>query len=108
MIEIIYDRKKLSLKAKGHAKSGEAGHDLVCAAATILVYTLASNVEQMCANHSKVRRPVIKLAEGDAKITCSPVHGMTAIATLTFDIVCSGFDLLAQKYPDNVRYSVVG
>ena len=43
MIDVTYDRKRLILKVKGHAHSGEAGHDLVCAAASILVYTLAAN-----------------------------------------------------------------
>ena len=32
MIDVIYDRKRLIVKVKGHAQSGEAGHDLVCAA----------------------------------------------------------------------------
>lgn len=108
MIEVVYNRKKLILTVKGHAQSGEAGHDLVCSAASILAYTLAGNVAQMSANKKQVRRPVIELDSGDAKISCSPVHGMQSVVTLVFDSVCAGFDILAQQYPQNVHYSVVG
>lgn len=108
MIEVTYDRKKLCLTVKGHAQSGEAGHDLVCSAASILVYTLAGNVARMAENRKQVRRPVISLKSGDAKISCAPVHGMQSVVTLVFDSVCAGFDILAQKYPQNVRYAIVG
>lgn len=108
MIEATYDREQLKLTVKGHAQSGEAGHDLVCAAASILVYTLASNVAQMSVDKKRIRRPKIELAEGSATISCSPVHGTQAIATLVFDSICSGFDILAQKYPKNIRYIVEG
>lgn len=108
MIDIVYDREKLKLTVKGHAKSAEAGKDLVCAAASILVYTLAGNVQQLCSNKRNVRRPVIDMKEGDATVSCSPVHGMTAITTLIFDTVCAGFEILAQQYPDNISYTVRG
>lgn len=108
MVEITYDRKGHKLTAKGHAKSGEPGNDLVCAATSILVYTLAANVENLADDKSRVRRPVVELKEGHAVVACAPIHGMKAITTLVFDTVCSGFDILAQQYPENVRYVVKG
>ncbi len=108
MIEVSYDREKHLVKVKGHAQSGEAGHDLVCAAASILVYTLAANVASMSANRKQIRRPVIDINEGDAKIGCSPVHGFGSVATVIFDSVCCGFDILQKKYPENVSYKVLG
>lgn len=108
MIDVRYNRKEISLTVKGHAQSGEAGHDLVCAAATILVYTLAANVSGLCDDRAHARRPVIKLSEGDAIVKCSPVHGMKTVATLIFDSVCSGYEILASEYPENVRYTVEG
>ena len=47
MIEIVYDRMRLRLTADGHAGFAEAGQDIVCAAVTILVYTLAAAVGNM-------------------------------------------------------------
>lgn len=108
MIEIIYDRKALKVTVKGHARSGENGRDLVCSAASILVYTLSANVKQLCADKKRVRRPVIKIAEGDATVACAPVHGMSAVTTLIFDTVCAGFEILAREYPKNVSYVVKG
>lgn len=107
MIEVVYDRKALSLSVKGHAQSGEPGHDLVCAAASILVYTLASNVLNIADDKKHIRRPNINIEEGDASISCTPIHGMQAVTTLIFDSICSGFDILAQRCPDNIQYTIV-
>lgn len=108
MITAVYNREKHRLTVEGHAGSGEAGHDLVCASASILVYTLAGNVMQLCEDHSRVRRPRITLEEGNAFISCTPVHGMGAVTTLVFDSICSGFDILAEKYPEFISYKVLG
>lgn len=108
MIEIVFNRKTLCVQVTGHANSAEHGHDLVCSAVSALVYTLGANVAKLSANRNQVRRPVINLEDGNAEISCKPVHGFTAVATLTFDVVCSGFELLAQQYPDYVHYSVKG
>ena len=105
MIEISYDRKKHLVTVKGHARSGEKGRDLVCAAASMLVYTLASDVEKLCADHGRVRKPVCRINEGNALISCKPVHGFESVVTLIFDSVCRGFELLQTQYPDNVRYT---
>lgn len=108
MIEVVYNRDKLRVAVKGHAGSGEKGHDLVCAAASILVYTLAGNVAQWSTDHKRIRRPIIDIKEGNATVACCPVHGTKAIITMMFDSICAGFDVLQQRYPDNIRYSVVG
>lgn len=107
MIEVKYHRKYHRVTIKGHAGSGEPGHDLVCASASILAYTLASSV--MNAEIEKlVRDAVINLEEGNAEISCKPVNRMKAIHTLVFDSICAGFDILAQKYPNNISYDVLG
>ena len=108
MIEAVYDRDKLCLTVTGHAGSDEKGKDLVCAAVSALVYTLAENVCRMCADKTRVRRPVVELSEGNAKIACAPVHGMQAVTALVFDSVCAGFDVLAAQYPQYIHYKVLG
>lgn len=108
MIEVVYDRAKTRVAVKGHANSGEVGHDLVCAGCSTLVYTLAGNVAQLSTDHKRIRRPIIELKEGNATIACSPVHGYQNIVTLVFDSICAGFDVLQQKYPENISYKVLG
>ena len=76
-------------------------------AASILVYTLAANVTELCADRRRVRRPVLEIKEGNAIISCAPVHGMQAVTTLVFDTVCAGFDVLQQQYPENLTYRVI-
>ena len=108
MIEILYDRKKHSVFVRGHAGSAEYGHDIICSAVSVLVYTLAANVKKLSDNRQCVRRPVIELNEGRAFISCDPVHGFTAVTTLVFDTVCEGFSLLSQQYYGFISYKVKG
>jgi uncharacterized protein YsxB (DUF464 family) len=107
MIQATYYRKYNRLTVTGHANSAEHGHDLVCASASMLAYTLAANVANM-ADHGQVRNPVIKNNEGDTEISCSPRHNLKASVTLVFDSVCVGFDLLAHDYPEFVKYEIRG
>lgn len=107
MIEVTYDRKKHGLTAVGHAGSGRPGHDLVCAAVSALVLTLAANVASL-ATQNNVRRQDLQISEGNARIACVPAPRMGAVVTLIFDTVCSGFELLETLHPENIRYSVKG
>ena len=107
MIEAVYHRKYNRLTVKGHAHSAEEGKDLVCASASMLAYTLAANVDNMV-NAGQVKKPVIKLEEGDAEISCVPQSRLNSVVTLVFDSVCVGFELLAAKYPENVSYKRLG
>lgn len=105
MIHAVYHREYHRLTVTGHAGSAEPGHDLVCASASMLAYTLAANVANM-ADNGQVRQPVIKTDAGDAEISCNPRHNLKASVTLIFDSICVGFELLAHDYPDFVKYEI--
>ena len=105
MIKAIYYRKYNRLTVSGHANSAEPGHDLVCASASMLAYTLAANVANM-ADHGQVREPIIKNEPGDAEISCNPRHNLKASVTLVFDSVCVGFALLQKDYPKYISYEI--
>lgn len=105
MIQATYYRKYNRLTVTGHAGAAEHGHDIVCASASMLVYTLAANVANM-ADNGQVRQPIIKTNEGDAEISCSPRHNLKASVTLVFDSVCVGFELLAHNHPEYIKYEV--
>ena len=83
---------KTHVTLQGHAGSDVYGRDLVCAAVSALVLTLAANVEGM-------EGAEISLEAGNSRIQCGP-DGEAA-----FDCICLGFALLAKKYPDYVCYS---
>ena len=106
MIQVTYDRDHCRLIAKGHAGSGRAGHDLVCAAVSALTMTLGANVAEF-AMDDRVRRQVLRLQPGDCWISCIPQKNMEPVVRMIFDAVCTGFELLETLYPENIRYSVV-
>ena len=107
MIKVIYDREQNRVTVEGHARSGEVGHDLVCASASILIYTLAS-----FARHTQKARQshklILKLESGDAEVSCKPKKPYKGAITLVFDSICAGFELLARNYPENISYEING
>ena len=107
MIKVIYHRKYHKLTIEGHACSGEHGHDLVCASASILAYTLGASVANMSAA-KQVRGARINLKEGAGEISCKTAKRFEAPVTLIFDTLCAGYELLANNYPDNISYEVRG
>ena len=107
MITVLYHRDRTRVSIKGHAYSGEKGHDLVCASTSILAHTLAELAKNMeKAGH--IKYPTIELANGDALIHCNVPSRYKSTVTFAFDAICAGFDLLAQSYPENISYEIRG
>ena len=94
MITIIYDEKgkDMSLQASGHAGYAPKGQDIVCAAVSTLMQSLAYSVDS-------------------GTVTCDPggdnilrVQANRSLDTLAkFELVIDGLYLLAQQYPENVQ-----
>ena len=105
MITVTYNQKKHIVKVEGHAKSGEYGHDLICASASILVHTLIANVQYFEKGSSK--KSVVKLECGNAYIHCKPLEEHEGACELIFNSICVGFELLACNYPKNISYKIV-
>ena len=107
MIEAVYHKRYCRLKVTGHACSAEAGKDLVCAGASTLAVTLATNVRFM-AEMGYVRGPIIDLESGEAVIQCNPVPKFRRSVEQVYNSVCVGFEALAKQYPEYIRYEVRG
>ena len=107
MIHIVYHRTYHKVTLEGHALSGEHGHDLVCASVSTLAYTLANSVENMGAC-GLLREKQSILKEGEAMVICKPAAKYVNIITLVFDTLCSGFEMLAHNFPENISYEVRG
>ena len=105
MIQVTYYKAYNRVTIEGHALSGVPGHDLVCAGASTLAYTLAANVgrmDEMCL----VRNAVATLEPGKAEISCNPKSKFTSIVGAIFNSVCVGFELLARDNPDYISYEI--
>lgn len=107
MIDITYHRKFHRVTIKGHAHSAELGRDLICAAASALAYTLAENVNALHLSGA-AKNTIVQMREGDAEICCDAHRKMRSVATLVYDTVCRGFEILQEHYPEHVRYTVMG
>lgn len=105
MIEVTYSKKRHKVTVTGHARSGQEGHDLVCAAVSALTYTLAANAENL-RSHGQVSKAVIRLDPGDAVIKCRTTDKYKSVVSVIFDAICAGYDLLAQSYPENISYKI--
>ena len=99
----------LRLTVEGHAGSDTIGHDLVCASATILLYTVAQMVKAMEHHGDLVGKSCIELNEGDATIIIRCKNeDIYAEARHTFLVAETGYALLQHNFPEYVEVKSVG
>ena len=83
MTRIEYSPDARRLRLTGHAGAGEPGRDIVCAALSILMYSLvASGAEG-------------RVEKGEAELL---------LPDRDVDVALCGFRLLAESYPEYVSY----
>lgn len=102
MTTVRYDRdiEKPGMLIDGHAGSAPYGQDLVCAACTILGYTLVNctaEVPEYMASY------FIDETHGVIHVEACPEETHRELCLHTFDVIYTGFEILAAKYPENVR-----
>ena len=98
----------ITMKLSGHAGQAEKGEDIVCAAASILAYTVAQALQFMYEQGELQKRPHIRLEEGDTIIVAKPKEDSYAEALHTFFVAQVGYHLLAHTYPQYVTLSSFG
>lgn len=110
MVHFVFGKKsgKLFLAARGHAEAAEVGKDLVCAAATMLAYTLAQSACVLNAEGKLAEEPTISIASGDADISFAPAAGHEMEAETTMKVIENGAQCLSSSYPDNVQVHYIG
>lgn len=112
MISVVFeqntDKGVLCFRINGHAGFGCYGNDVVCASASILAYTVAKTISFMYEEGKLVKKPNIRLKEGDAVITCKPKAEFYAEALHTYFVAEVGYSLLAQSYPQYVEIQPFG
>ena len=88
-----------ALTVRGHAGFSRYGSDIVCAAASMLVFTLAAAMEEA----GLQRAPEIESACGSFRIAVRPREGERALVEAVFAAIGAGYRLLAARYPEYVR-----
>ncbi len=97
---------KLWLSMYGHAEGGAYGHDLICAAATTLVYTLSQVVTNMDGRGELKEAPGIHITHGEAQISFRPKDPEQG--RITMDVLRAGLGCLAHNYPQNISLYFIG
>lgn len=93
------------VKAKGHAGAGKYGQDIVCAAVSCLMQTLANEVEE-AARAGLVALGAVAHGEGWMRVEVTPTHESYDMVEAWVELVQDGLDALAESYPENVELVV--
>lgn len=101
MIKVIYEADpeggKLTMRAESHAGYAPAGQDIVCAAVSCLIQTLAYSAAEDEHTSSCIYQgkdgPVLNVEAGDSVLMRDK-----------FELVADGLTLLAEQYPENVSF----
>lgn len=94
MIQITYNEMgdMMFLRAEGHAEFAPKGQDIVCAAVSALMQTLAYSLDSGTVTCADDRNLIVVQAK----------QGTDSLAK--FELVTDGLILLADAYPEHVRY----
>ena len=93
------------VKAKGHAGAGKYGQDIVCAAVSVLMQTLANEVEE-AARAGTVALGDVAHGDGWMKVEVTPTRESCNMVEAWVELVQDGLDALAESYPENVELVV--
>ena len=90
------------MKVTGHARTAPNGADLVCASASMLVYTVAQAMVFMYQHGCLEEKPKLKIREGKASISVVFKEEYYAEVLHSFWVAQSGAYVLAKNYPGAV------
>ena len=93
------------VKAKGHAGAGKYGQDIVCAAVSCLMQTLANEVEE-AARAGLVALGAVAHGEGWMRVEVTPTRESCNTVEAWVELVQDGLDAMAESYPENVELEV--
>lgn len=92
----------MRLEAAGHAGYAPAGQDIVCAGVSTLMQALVS----LLAGEENAHSDAFDEPDGP-RLTVTAARPCTAWVEGAFELAKAGFALLAERYPDNLRFADV-
>ena len=103
MITVRYDRKCHRVTVSGHAGYAERGEDILCAAASMLLHTLAGAVRGL-SERGFAEDIGVNLHAGAGEVVCTPKAEFGCVVTAVMDSIVLGFGMLAGDYPEYVSF----
>lgn len=96
------EKGSIQMEMQGHAMTAPKGEDLICAAATMVTYTLAQAVQFLYEQGRLLGQPQMKLVDGYARITVYPRKCAMAETLMAFWVAQAGAYVLERNYPKAV------
>lgn len=106
MIYVTFNPKKRKLRVKGHASYAAEGHDVICAAASMVFYNLCEMLGKYDGEKAFAKPLEIVDKKGNAKLCVTPHTGYEPWIDHDFCYAISGFSLLSQKFPEYITLRV--
>lgn len=103
MIRVEYDRGGCHVAVTGHAGYAERGEDILCAAASMLLQTLAAAVRELRAR-GLAEDAAVSLFRGAGEVSCVPVEEYRCVVRTVMDSIVLGYELLARDYTEYVAF----
>lgn len=99
MIRIAIDVERMQLRAEGHAGYAPPGRDIVCAAASALIYALCYNLERILGEGGFEA----EIAPGRARVCVRAETHRADACRNAFRVIGNGLKLLAETQGAYVR-----
>lgn len=105
MIHVQFERTRnsITMTLHGHAGLAAVGQDIVCAAASILAYTVAQNACMLNDQRRLRKKPTIRMDKGDIVVVCKPCKRSYAETLHVYTVAQAGYSLLEESYPKYVK-----
>ena len=103
-VNFTHTRRAFCLQVYGHARTAPKGEDLVCCAASTLIYTAAQNAMRLYEQGALRQFPDTVLVSGNGQVAVVATAESQEQVGQVFQTIAVGFDMLARQYPDYVKY----
>ncbi len=103
-VEYAHSEKAFCFQVYGHARSAPKGEDLVCCAASTLIYTAAQNALQLYEQGALQHFPETVLTSGNAQVAAVAASEAQEKVEQMFRTIAIGFDMLARQYPEYLMF----
>lgn len=104
-IDVTCTARTFDVAAVGHSGAAERGSDIVCAAVSALLYTLAAQIEDYDRKGMIADKSII-LDRGEGGIYCETPPKYAYDIRSCYKMIARGLSMLAATYPENVRIAI--
>lgn len=107
MITVTYRPDKRRLSIKGHAGAGDKGHDVICAAASMVFYNLCQMLLEYDQDKAFAKPTMMQDKPGNAYVEVTPARGYETWIDHDMLYALTGFKVLMAQHPEYVNLKVL-